>query len=134
MQEQEHSALMEGLGHLESRIMQSAARAELRFRVAKRHCHSVAQGGYITAWIDAAMAHAVHAATRHELGCNTLEIKVAFYRPVLPGQTVTATGWVARLGRKIAFIEGELRDAEGEILAKGTSTARLSPMRGPEAG
>lgn len=131
---QKNSALLQGLGLQEARIPDSGDRAELLFRVEARHCHSVAQGGYVTAWIDAAMAHAVMAATRHEFSCNTLEIKTTFLRPVLQGQTVTALGRVELLGRSIVFLEGELRDQAGKLLAKGSSTARLGRMRVPEGG
>ncbi len=119
------SALLGGLGVTGEVIQDPAGRAELRFLVASQHCHATAQGGYVTAWIDAAMAHAVKAATSEDTFCNTLEIKVAFYAPALEGQTVTAVGWVEKLGRSITFIEGELRDEAGKVLAKGTSTAKL---------
>ncbi len=132
--EEKRSALLEGLGSCGEAIQDSEGRAELSFLVADHHCHSVAQGGYVTAWIDAAMAHAVHAATNHELGCNTLEIKIAFYRPALAGQRVTAVGWVERLGKTIGFVEGELHDESGNVLAKGSSTARLMPFRTADSG
>ena len=71
------SPLMTGLGLQEIASMDSSGRAELRFEVQPQHCHAVAQGGYVTAWIDAAMARSVSAATEGQFGCNTLEIKVA---------------------------------------------------------
>ena len=124
------SPLMTGLGLQEIASMDSSGRAELRFEVQPQHCHAVAQGGYVTAWIDAAMARSVTAATEGQFGCNTLEIKVAFYQPVQKDQVVTAAGWVVRMGRSTAFLEGELRNDVGEVLAKGTSTAKLGKFRG----
>lgn len=128
------SELMTGLGLREVVSLDPDGRAELRFEVQPHHCHAVAQGGYVTAWIDAAMARAVGAATRGEFGCNTLEIKIAFYRPALLGQILTAEGWVERLGRSVVFLEGKLRDSTGTVLAKGSSTARLGSFKSKESG
>jgi acyl-CoA thioesterase len=128
------SRLLGGLGIQGDILQDPDGRAELQFLVADHHCHAVAQGGYVTAWIDSAMAHAVNAVAGDEVFCNTLEIKVAFYRPALVGQIVTAVGWIERLGRNITFVEGELRDESGKVLAKGTSTARLTPVSKEDSG
>tara|TARA_E500000331_G_scaffold73561_2_gene68483 strand:- start:1405 stop:1803 length:399 start_codon:yes stop_codon:yes gene_type:complete len=127
------SPLMNGLGLQEIVSTDPAGRAVLRFEVRPQHCHAVAQGGYVTAWIDAAMARSVAAATEGQFGCSTLEIKVAFYEPVQPDQIVTAEGWVVRKGRSTVFLEGELRNDSGDVMAKGTSTAKLasSSIPGP---
>ena len=87
------------------------------------------QGGFITGWIDAAMAHAVMWATEMQMIPMTLELKVTFLVAVRPGQQVTASGWILRRGRSIAFLEGQLRDPEGTLLATATSTAKLVPSR-----
>ncbi len=128
------SQLMDGLGLRRIVSLDPSGRAVLEFEAQARHCHSVVQGGYVTAWIDAAMARAVSAATAGEFGCNTLEIKVAFYQPARLGQTLTAEGWVARRGRSTVFLEGELRSEAGEVLAKGSSTARLGSFKSRESG
>ena len=80
------------------------------------------------------MARAVAAATNGEFGCNTLEIKVAFYQPARLGQLVTAEGWVERMGRSTVFLEGELRDEAGSVLAKASSTARLGSFKSKDSG
>jgi uncharacterized protein (TIGR00369 family) len=54
----------------------------------------------------------------------TLELKVSFLRPALPGR-ITGTGRVVHRGGSIAFLEGELRDEAGELLATATATARI---------
>ena len=128
-----HSALMKGLGVNNIELIEEG-RAILQVNVQEHHCHAVAQGGYVTAWIDAAMARAVSAATSGEFGCNTLEIKVAFYQPAHRGQQLIAEGWVERKGRSTVFLEGELRDADGTVLAKGSSTARLSTFKSRDSG
>lgn len=128
------SPLMEGLGLQRVVSTDPAGRAVVEYRVADHHCHAVAQGGYLTAWIDSAMARAVGAATNGEYGANTLEIKVSFFRPARRGQLVTAEGWLDKLGRQIAFAEGELRDEEGTVIAKGSSTIKLGKFSRPQSG
>ena len=107
-----------------------AGRAVLEFTVKPEFCHSggVAQGGFVTGWIDAAMAHAAIARHGTEVWVATLEIKISFFRPARPG-TVRAEGWIERGGKATAFLEGRLLDAAGEVIAKGSSTARLVPSK-----
>lgn len=125
-QEEIANKLMEGLGLKRIVAMEEAGRAVIEFTAQEHHCHAVVQGGYIAAWIDAAMARSVGAATKGEFGCNTLEMKVAYYAPARLGQTLTAEGWVERLGRSTAFLEGSLKDDAGNVIAKASSTAKLS--------
>ncbi|NBW77038.1 MAG: PaaI family thioesterase [Sphingomonadaceae bacterium] len=101
-------------------------RAQLEYMAKPGMCHSggVVQGGFVTGWIDAAMAHAVIAVMGDDVTPMSLEIKVSFFAPVRPG-LVVAEGWIERRGRKTAFLEGRLLDGEGNVLAKGTSTATL---------
>lgn len=105
---------------------EEAGRAVLEYRVGMHMCHSggVAQGGFVTGWIDQAMAFAAIAAMGRELTPMSLEIKISFFRPAAPG-LVIAEGWIERRGRSTLFLEGRLLDHKGDVLAKGTSTARL---------
>ena len=107
-------------------------RAALECKAEMRMCHSggVVQGGFVTGWIDAAMARAVMAATDFAVLPMSLEIKISFFRPAAPGLHV-AEAWIERRGRSTAFVEGALRDAAGDVLAKGTSTIRLLPRPAP---
>lgn len=102
----------------------------LEFTVAPEMCHSggVAQGGFVTGWIDSAMAHACIARYTAEFWIATLEVKVSFFRPVGPG-IVRAEGWIERAGKQTVFTEGRLLDADGKVAAKASSTIRLVPNR-----
>ena len=106
--------------------MDPEGRARLEYLAKPGMCHSggVVQGGFVTGWIDAGMAHAVIAAMGDGITPMSLEIKVSFFAPVRPG-LVVAEGWIERRGRKTAFLEGRLLDEAGNVLAKGTSTATL---------
>ena len=105
-----------------------AGRVAIEYLAAPHMCHSggVVQGGFICGWIDAAMAQAAMSRLGADIAPMSLELKVSFFAPARPG-LVIAEGWVERAGRSTAFLEGRLLNEAGEVLAKGTSTARLIP-------
>jgi len=98
----------------------------MEFDAEMNFCHSggIVQGGFVTAWLDSAMSHAVILATGRTRVPSSLEIKVSFVKAANPGK-VRAVGWVKHLGGKIAFLEGELFNVSGELLATSSSTAKL---------
>lgn len=82
------------------------------------------QGGFICGMLDAAMAHAVFCLLGDVAIVATLEIKVSYLEIVRQGG-LFARGTVVRSGKTITFLEAELRDADGRLLATATSTARV---------
>ena len=119
-------SLYETMGLIRIVEMNPEGRARLEYEARASQCHSggVVQGGFVTGWIDAAMAHAVIAVLGHDVTPMSLEIKVSFFAPVRPGRVI-AEGWIERRGKKTAFVEGRLLDLEGNVLAKGSSTVTL---------
>jgi uncharacterized protein (TIGR00369 family) len=116
------------------RILSSeGGRTAIEYEVAPQMCHSggVAQGGFVCAWIDSAMAHASMTLSP-ELTPMSLELKVSYFAPVRPGRVI-AEGWIERPGRTNTFAEGRLLDGAGNILAKASSTIRLIPRDAVEA-
>jgi len=101
----------------------------IHYRATMAMCHSggIVQGGFVTGWIDAAMAHVVIAATKRELSPLSLEIKISFLKAASPG-LVIAEAWIEKLGRSTGFLEGRLLNEAGDVLAKGTSTVKLVPI------
>lgn len=119
--------LMKTLGFV--RLLEEDAekgRFSAEFEAKTEQCHSgnIVQGGFVTGWIDNTMAHAVMAATHYEKIPLSLDIKIAFYAAANPG-IVVAEGWVEKLGRRTAFVEGLLRTQDGKLIAKGMSTVTL---------
>lgn len=104
-----------------------AGRAALEYEAREEMCHSggVVQGGFISGWIDAAMAHAAIAKNGPEVVPMSLELKVSFFAPARPG-LLLAEGWVERHGRRTSFYEGHIKAPDGTVLAKGTSTILLA--------
>ena len=100
------------------------------FTVRREYCHTngtIAQGGFITAWLDAAMAHAVIHASGHKQTVFSLEIKVSFYEKVGPGEG-RVEGRVVRRGKRVAFLEASLYNAAGQLAAEATSTGILADL------
>ena len=114
--------------------MNPEGRARLEYRARADMCHSggVVQGGFVTGWIDAAMAHAAIARNGADVTPMTLELKVSFFAPVRPG-LVIAEGWAVRNGRKTAFYEGHLLDEDGNVVAKASTTMMLADRSRVEA-
>ena len=119
--------LSQTLGLVKVHAMDPAGRARIEYRAGSHMCHSggVVQGGFVTGWIDAAMAHAAIAMAGPGVVPMSLELKVSFFAPVRPG-IVFAEGWVERRGRTTCFFEGSLSDANGKVLAKASSTLLLA--------
>lgn len=100
------------------------------FTVRREYCHTngtIAQGGFITAWLDAAMAHAVIHDSDHRQTVFSLEIKVSFYEKVGPGEG-RVEGRVIRRGRRVAFMEASLFSPEGKLAAQASSTGVLADL------
>ncbi|SMQ74373.1 uncharacterized domain 1-containing protein [Altererythrobacter xiamenensis] len=101
--------------------------ASIEYEAREEMCHSggVVQGGFISGWIDAAMAHAAMAKNGPEIVPMSLELKVSFFAPARPGLLI-AEGWVERHGKRTSFYEGHIKAMDGTVLAKGTSTILIA--------
>jgi uncharacterized protein (TIGR00369 family) len=82
------------------------------------------QGGLVAAMLDDTMGPAVFAMGKGEIFAPTLDLHVSFLKPARPGRFV-GKGRVVSLGRSVAFLEGELFDSDGELVARSTATARV---------
>lgn len=98
------------------------------FTVRREYCHTngtIAQGGFVTAWLDSAMAHAMLHDTDYTQTMFSLEIKVSFYEKVAPGEG-RVEARVIRRGKRVAFLEAWLYNPEGKLAAHATSTGILA--------
>jgi len=124
------AALMESIGGMQVLWLDSSRGiARLGFTARPGFCHTngtIVQGGFVTAWLDCAMAFAALNRLGGTSALATLEIKVSFLQAVGPGRVV-AEGRVQRLGRRVAFLEGSLFDESGRTLATATTTGLLAP-------
>lgn len=110
-------------------VSMEGGRAVIEYAAGMHMCHSggVVQGGFVSGWIDAAMAHAAISQFGAGMAPMSLEMKVSFFAPARPG-LVIAEGWIEKAGKTTCFAEGVLRDGDGNVLAKANSTLRLIPL------
>ncbi len=80
-------------------------------------------GGYAATLLDSACGCAVHSKLAPGQKYTTLELKVAYHRAMTKETgKVRAEGRVLSIGRRAAFAEAKLSDAEGRLCASATST------------
>jgi len=105
---------------------QERSSAKVRFTAGKSLCNpdGGVQGGFICGMLDAAMANAVFCLLGDVAIVATLEIKVSYLEVTRPGE-LTARGTVIRSGKTVTFLEADLRNGDGKLLATATSTARV---------
>ena len=80
-----NAELFQGMGF--NRILEfKEDTVRFEFLVESRHCHSgnIAQGGYVTGWIDTTMAHLAMVSSEFSINPLTLELKVSFFKPANP--------------------------------------------------
>jgi uncharacterized protein (TIGR00369 family) len=82
------------------------------------------QGGFIAAMLDDTMGPALVTMTGGTQIPTTLDMNVSFVSPAMPGRLI-CRGRVIRRTRSLAFLEAELFDDDGRLLARATSTARV---------
>ena len=85
------------------------------------------QGGMVAAMLDDTMGPALVSMTGGAIMPSSVDLNVSFLRPVHPGRVV-GRGRVVRLGKAIAFLEAELFDEAGTLLARATSSAIPVPV------
>lgn len=83
----------------------------------------IVQGGFLGAFADSAMgAAAVTFAHDRKVFSANVEMKVSFLRSVPVGSHLTCTSRVVSGGRRVAFVEAEVVDADGRPVVRASST------------
>ena len=85
-------------------------------------------GGLTATLLDSCMGLAIQSMLEKGIGSTTLEFKISLVRGITPetGQ-IKAVGKVLNCGRRIGTAEGCVTDAEGRLLAHGTTTCLIFP-------
>ena len=87
----------------------------------------VVQAGVHAVLLDAAMNFAINAALPHgDRSRATLELHTETLRPAIAGERYAVRGEVTRLARQVAFAEGSVRDADGQVVSRATGTFVLA--------
>lgn len=86
------------------------------------------QGGFIAAMMDEAMSSLAIIASNVTMNAPTLEMKVSFLRPLFVGKA-RAEARILKWGKSTCFIEAELFDPEGRLVAKASATQAPKPFK-----
>lgn len=80
-------------------------------------------GGYAATLLDSACGCAVHSQLSATQAYTTLELKIAYHKAITRDTgLLRAEAKVLSIGRRAAFAEGRLTDAQGRLYASATST------------
>jgi uncharacterized protein (TIGR00369 family) len=82
------------------------------------------QGGFLAAMLDDTLGPALVATLGDEEWAPTTDLHVQFLRPAGPGE-LRGHGRIVRRGKDVAFLAGELRNGDGELVATATATAAI---------
>ena len=85
-------------------------------------------GGLAATLLDSCMGLAVQSTLEKGISQTTLEFKISLVRPITPETgPIKAEGIVLNCGRRIGTAEGRITDANGRLLAHGTTTCLIFP-------
>jgi uncharacterized protein (TIGR00369 family) len=90
-------------------------------------------GGFLAAMLDETLSPAIAACLQPGEFPSTLEMKVSFVGPGRPGP-LFGDARIVHQGKSVCFVEGELTDPEGRVVATATATALIGRIRpvGPQ--
>ncbi len=106
--------------------------SELHFAPRPEHMNSfdVTHGGAVMTFLDVIMATAARSVDP-DMGVVTIEMKTTFMRPakVPEGQVLVGKGHLQHRTRSMAFTEGSVFDAQGQLCAHATGTFKYVTRR-----
>ena len=81
------------------------------------------QGGFLAAMADSAMAASAVTANRgRKIHVINTDIQVRYLSPARVGSTLTCTARAVAPRRRVVFVEAEIVDDDGRLIAKAAST------------
>ena len=110
--------------------------ARLRMPVKEYHLQSAmtAHGGIVATIADACSAQALFTLLKDDEVFSSIELKVNYLSPGLPGHTLIGEGRIIRRGGRIALGDMEVKDEEsGRLVAKGLHTFLIQKDPGQSA-
>jgi uncharacterized protein (TIGR00369 family) len=85
-------------------------------------------GGFFATLLDSVCGCAVQTTLPAGTAYTSLDLNVSFLRGITVGTgRVVATGRVTKPGSRAAFVEADIKDADGRLLATATSTCLVFP-------
>lgn len=115
--------------HIGMRVLRADADgSEFEIVVGDEHlqAYGTAHGGIVAGLVDAAMGLAILGRAPDGEGCATVEMKLNFVAPAMPGR-LRGFGRVVSEGRRTVVAWGEARDDTGRLVACGLGTFQRIP-------
>jgi uncharacterized protein (TIGR00369 family) len=113
-----------GWEFLEFDAAQQVIKVEMQARPEFVNPAGLIHGGMLAAMLDETLSPALAATLGPGEFAPTLEIKVNFISPAKVGR-ILGTGRIVSRGRSICFMEGQLHDEKGNLLATATATSKI---------
>ena len=83
-------------------------------------------GGILSTLLDTTMTASVLSTLQKGISCTTVEIKVNFIKPVTAKtEILRCEAQPIHIGKRLATVEGRLKDKNDELYAHGTSTCSI---------
>lgn len=103
---------------------------EYTMTIQKEHLATplAAHGGSIASLLDAALGvGAFSAVCSDEKVVSTIDMSMTFLSPALLNDQLTATSTLLKKGNRILFMEAEVRNHKGDLIAKAAATMNAYP-------
>ena len=87
-----------------------------------------AHGGAVSAFMDGTMGVcALSQVIMDNKVVSTIEMKISFVSPALIGKKLIGTAKTIKKGKRIVFVEGEIHNEDGDLIAMGSGTFNVYP-------
>jgi len=106
---------------------------EYHFTPGERHLATATavHGGMVAAYMDAVLGVAALSAVYHEGKLvATVEFKINFTAPALPGKRLTGIGKVIQKGKSMLVVKGDITNEDGVLVATALGTLKAYPYQG----
>jgi uncharacterized protein (TIGR00369 family) len=100
------------------------------FELDPEECHynpfATVHGGILSTLLDTAMTSSVLSTLAEGFSCTTIEIKINFVKPVTADTGILkCEARPLHVGKKLATVEGKIKDKNGVLRAHGVSTCSI---------
>ena len=103
-------------------VEDGCAVAEIEVSESVANLMGTLHGGAIATLVDDVGTVAIMSADRDGRPGVTTDLNVSYFAAAASGTTVTIEGRALKTGRTLAFVEVDLKSAEGKLLAQGRMT------------
>jgi len=106
------------------------ARCYLTLREVHLNRHDVMHGGIASTLLDNAMGATASLSvdSSGRTPFMTVSLNTHFLAPAFPGTELVATGKIVRAGKSLQFIDGELTDTTGALIATASGVFKRVPL------